>query len=277
MGNDNNETTKTGQERREVFASSGPVSARIATKSGDIRVAAHDRDRVEVTLRAHGRSAEYLLEHAEIAYDEASRELTVRTSSNDPFDSIVNLKSFIKNMSWFEIGHTDVDVHVKIPEGSSLSVVTASGDCELRGVLEDVKFKSASGDLRSIDSLDSLEVHTASGDVVTGVVRENFRCRSASGDVRCAGAGTTTDVHTASGDVTVSADHASSIVVRAVSGDVRVFVKPGLLIDVDGKSVSGEMNSSIPLDGDDEGSAGGDVVRVRVTTVSGDMKIAKAS
>jgi DUF4097 and DUF4098 domain-containing protein YvlB len=75
----------------------------------------------------------------------------------------------------------------------------------------------------------------------------------------------------------LTAEREGDISVRAVSGDIRVSVKPGLIIDVEGTTVSGDMGSSIPLDyGDGDGDEG-ETVTVRLVTVSGDVRISRAS
>jgi DUF4097 and DUF4098 domain-containing protein YvlB len=77
--------------------------------------------------------------------------------------------------------------------------------------------------------------------------------------------------------VALTAVRPGEISARAVSGDIRISVKPGLVIDVDGTTVSGDMGSSIPLDSSgDDGGDDDETVSIRVTTVSGDVKISRA-
>ena len=61
-------------------------------------------------------------------------------------------------------------------------------------------------------------------------------------------------------------------------GRHSISVKPGLIIDVDGTTVSGDMGSSIPLDpsGGDDGGDDDEIVSIHVTTVSGDVRISRA-
>lgn len=265
-------TTKT---RTETFTASAPVSAAVLTKSGDVTVRTEPGAGVEVTLSARGAEAEMLLESAEVDFNEGTGELVVRTV-RDPFDANLGLKSLFKRGSWTL--QSDLDVSIRLPAGSSLEVKTASGDTQCRGGLDAVALSSASGDIRLSDPVTSLDVKTASGDVVVERVRDSLECRSASGDVRCNAVATHTQVHTASGDVTLTADGPSEVTVRAVSGDVRVSVASGLVVDVNANTVSGDMGSSIPLDGSGVSDASDDAtVAITVSTVSGDLRITKAS
>jgi DUF4097 and DUF4098 domain-containing protein YvlB len=260
--------------REEVFSTSGPVRADVVTKSGDISVQVGPGNEVRVVLKASSANGDVLLENAEINFDEKRNELVVHTRPRDQFDSLSGLKNI------FKMGGLsgDLDVILTLPEESSVDVITGSGDTVTRGSLGDIDVTTGSGDVKVGDTVNSLDVKTGSGDVIAGQVIENFESRCASGDVRCEGAATTTSIHTASGDVALTAVRAGEISVRAVSGDIRINVKPGLVIDVEGTTVSGDMGSSIALDsssGDDDGDDD-ETVTIHVTTVSGDVKISRA-
>ena len=262
------------KRREEVFAPSGPVRADVVTKSGDISVQVGPADEARVVLKATSANGDVLLENAEVHFDEKRNELVVHTQPRDQFDSLSGLKNI------FKMGGLsgDLDVILTLPEGSSIAVITGSGDTVTRGSLADIDVTTGSGDVKVGDTVNSLDVKTGSGDVVAGHVLDKFECRCASGDVRCDGAATTTSIHTASGDVALTAERAGDVSVRAVSGDIRISVRPGLIIDVDGTTVSGDMGSSIPLDGvgGDDGD-GEETVSIRLVTVSGDVKISRAS
>jgi DUF4097 and DUF4098 domain-containing protein YvlB len=261
--------------RQEIYQASGPVRADVVTKSGDISVQVGSGNEVTVVLKATSGNANALLEGAELHFDEKSNELVIRTQPHDQFDSLAGLT----NLFMRSLRSGDLDVTLTLPEGSSIDVITGSGDTVTRGALADIDVTTGSGDVKVGDTVNSVDVKTGSGDVVTGHIIENFECRCASGDVRCDGAAATTDIHTASGDVVVMAERSGAISIRAVSGDVRINVRPGLVIDVNGTTVSGDMGSAIPLDSD-VGEVEGDeseIVSINVVTVSGDFRISRAS
>jgi hypothetical protein len=263
-------------ERREVFEASGPLNARVTTSSGDVTIGASESNAIEVTLSVKDASYQRMLDDAVIEFDPRRNSLEVRTRTHENFNAMRGFKAAIRHSSWFEFGGSDPDVHIALPEGSSVEVTTASGDTEIIGVLAKANVTSASGNVSVADEVGVLEMKTASGDVTTATVRESLICHSASGDVRCDGAGTKTKIRTASGSVRLAVDVPSDISVRTVSGNVAVTVARGLEVDVDATSISGRLSSTMPLDGSSEGSPQ-DAVSISARTVSGDVKVSSAS
>ena len=64
--------------------------------------------------------------------------------------------------------------------------------------------------------------------------------------------------------------------VHSVSGDIVIGVASGTRIQVDAGSVSGDLSSEIPLDGDTEGTDGQPELAIRVQTVSGNVLVRRA-
>jgi len=260
-------------ERHEVFETSGPATAHITTASGDVTIGASESDVIEVTLSVTDSSYRRLLDDAVVEFDRGKNTLVVRTRTHDNFNSMRGFTAALRKGSWFG---SDPDVHIALPEGSSIEVTTASGDTEIIGGLAKASVTSASGNVSVADEVGVLEMKTASGDIRTATVRESLTCHSASGNVRCDGAGTTTKIRTASGGVKLSVEVPSDISVRTVSGNVAVAVARGLEVDVDASSVSGRLTSTMPLDGAPGGSSK-DAVSISAKTVSGDVKVSSAS
>jgi hypothetical protein len=275
--NEGGETVVTSKlERHEVFDASGAVSARVTTSSGDVSVGASASNVIEVTLSVKDPSYQYMLDEAVIEFDGPKNSLVVRTRTHDNLNAVRGLKAAFRRSSWFEFGSSDPDVHIALPEGSTIEVTTASGDTEIVGGLAKAVVTSASGDVSVADEVGILEMKTASGDVSTATVRESLTCLSASGNVRCDGAGATTKIRTASGSVRLSVEVPSDISVRTVSGNVAVTVARGLEVDVDATSISGRLSSTMPLDGT-PGESSQDSVSISAKTVSGDVKVSSAS
>jgi DUF4097 and DUF4098 domain-containing protein YvlB len=264
------------RERRESYSPSGPVHAKVSTRSGDVTVRTGEGHLLEVTLSVNSTKDEQLLELAKVHFDAASNKLEIRTQPGEHSDSWKSFRAGAKRR-WLDFGHSDLDVLVVLPQQSSLEVATVSGDTSAHGTLDHVTVASVSGDVDVPDSSTNLEVHTASGDVHAGRVLESLTCRSASGDVDCLGAATKTEIMSASGDVVVSADRPGDLLVRVVSGDVKVRVAHGLAVDVNGRTVSGDMGSNIDLDSSGEGANDEESLNIKVNTVSGDIRIDKAS
>jgi DUF4097 and DUF4098 domain-containing protein YvlB len=94
--------------------------------------------------------------------------------------------------------------------------------------------------------------------------------------VRCESSAQKSDISSASGDVRVTAEQTGELSIKVVSGDVLVRVARGLAVDINGNTVSGDMGTNIDLDGAGNGD-GGDELSIKVSTVSGDVRIDKAS
>ncbi len=204
-----------------------------------------------------------------------------------------------------------VTVRVDVPEGSDVSVATASADVEVTGTVGAVDVKTASGDVSTDDIGHGLRAVTASGNVLVGTVSGGLKMRSASGDLRCARVTGRADCASTSGDVEIgAADDAVEIqatsgsvrlgelrngakvanvsgnirvlslgeghlLVRSVSGDVVVGVPSGVDLFVD-VSTMGTFHSDIPI-GDAPTSGGnGNKADVSVSTVSGNVEIERA-
>jgi DUF4097 and DUF4098 domain-containing protein YvlB len=84
-------------------------------------------------------------------------------------------------------------------------------------------------------------------------------------------------VKSVSGDISARTQSSCIYDFKSVSGDIKVFVVPGLEIDVDGNSVSGQLSSEIALGNGaaDAGPASG-TVSIDAKTVSGDFSLARS-
>jgi hypothetical protein len=265
--------TSSDTERIETFDCAGPVMAHIMTSSGDVTIGASETSTIEVTLSVKEATLAYLLDEAFVKFDAQRRVLEVRSRPHDSVNAIRGLTSVIRHSNWFDFGESGPDVHIALPEGSSIEVATASGDTDIIGNLARASVASASGGVRVADEVGSLEMKTASGDVTTATVRESLTCHSASGNVRCEGAGAKTKIRTASGSVRLTAEVPSEISIQTVSGNVNVTVARGLEVDVDATSISGLLTSTMPLDSAEGGAANSDVVSISAKTVSGNVSI----
>jgi DUF4097 and DUF4098 domain-containing protein YvlB len=261
-------------ERHLQYSPTGTLNVLIETHSGDITVRATDSSDVQVTLRAASSTYAHELDAAQVEFDATHNTLVIRTQAHGFSFSSRGLRP--GKRTWLDFGSSDLDVHLEVPKGTALDITTVSGDTSLSGTLGTVSVKSVSGDVVARDTSEALEVQTASGDVHSGHVLTTLKCKSASGAVICQGAAARTEIHSASGDILLLADQPGNIAVRNVSGDVTVRVARGLAVDISGDTLSGTMGSNIDLDGEDE-SSDSDVLVIKVSTVSGDIRIDKAS
>jgi DUF4097 and DUF4098 domain-containing protein YvlB len=273
---DTQDRRETPWQRRESFSTTAPVQVNIVTRSGDVTVLAHDGRSLEVTLSAGSSKYEQSLDAAEITFDVENGHLNIRSQPHDFDGSLRSLGKAVKE-SWFDFGNSDPDVVVVVPVGSSIDAKSMSGNVTVHGSQGEVNVSSISGDVTATDSCESLTARTTSGDVNSGRVRDVLKCHSVSGDINCLGAASRTEVNSASGDITLSADQPGNVTVKSVSGDVKVRVARGLAVDVNGNSVSGDLGTNIDLDAAGDAQSDEEVITIKITTVSGDIRIDKAS
>ena len=122
-----------------------------------------------------------------------------------------------------------------------------------------VKIKSVSGDIEVDQTLATLEVGSVSGDVTITRNPETI----------CV-------VKTVSGDILTHTYSACDYKLKSISGDIKVHVAPNLSVEVDGNSVSGDLNSEISLDETSSESTVTDkVVKITTSTISGDFNLVR--
>jgi hypothetical protein len=172
-----------------------------------------------------------------------------------------------------EIKTASGDVQVEHADG--LVVETASGDIRVERADGEVRVRTASGDVSVGEAGGAAQVHSASGDVAFGHAHGDVRVQTASGDTTIARAEGSVAAKTASGDAEVRAVTRGEVTFETASGDLRIGIAEGTAAWLDVQSLSGAVRSSLddatgPIDG-------GETVRVRARTLSGDVLITRAS
>jgi DUF4097 and DUF4098 domain-containing protein YvlB len=176
------------------------------------------------------------------------------------------------------------DVDVALPSADlsaqsvsgSLGVKTASGDVDVDLVDGPVKIRTVSGDVSFETLNDDASLTLVSGDVSVTTANDHVDVTSVSGDVSITDAHAGVSVKSTSGDVMVRRAWTGTVRVATVSGDVAVGIPTGRGVDVDARSMSGDLSSEIDLDGE-RGGGDGTVVRVTAHSVSGDVEILRAA
>ena len=264
--------------QRDFPGYSDPVDISIDSwASGSIAVSGELTDTVTVTVeRSHRRGADDRIDDVEVAFEDG--QLYIRGPRGLSFRP-----------------RNGLDLTIKVPAGSSCAAKTASADLSCVGVMSALSMNSASGDLTAasvtgdvtvrsasgdvlLDRVDGdLTLHTASGDTRVRSVGGAVRINSASGDVaigHCAGSVT---ARTASGDVRLDAVASGVVELNSATGDMQVAVMPGLGVYLELSSLSGNVRSHLDeVDGPD-GDADAAAVEIRVRTMSGNIRITKAS
>lgn len=134
-----------------------------------------------------------------------------------------------------------LSVEIALPETASLGIKTISGDLQINQAVSDLKIESVSGD------------------VIIGK-NPTKEC----------------SIKTVSGDISTYTYSTCNYTLKSVSGDIEVYIAPDLNLEIDGKSISGDLNSEILLNGDQEGlENSNEVVKIITSTISGDFNLAR--
>jgi len=258
---------------------------RVRNPAGDVRIETADISEATVELLPLNDS-------------EATRQAIERANVGARGDEIfVELegRSWSISIGNWGIGSPKVGVRITCPDLSTLECETASADVIATGTLGDTRVRTASGDLVLEVVQGALEAKGASGDVRVQRVEGRAAVNTVSGDVAVAEVLEGLDVNSVSGDVaageisgdltvkSVSGDHRiraagpGEINLKAVSGDVQVAVRRGLRVRLDVNSVSGSIGSELDVGDAPSGSGDRQEASLRVRTVSGDVKISRAS
>ena len=240
--------------------------------------------------------------HAEIEIELAAGSITMRAAESGTVSVQVE-SSGSSELDLTQIGDTiairqgrrgrSARVAIEAPVGTDLWVRGASIDVSAHGALGVLRSKTTSGDLQADDVVrldvtmssgdarigtvrDEAQVATASGDVLIRSVGGRLNVTLASGDLRVEKVGGDVEAGTASGDVSISRFDGSAIAVRTVSGDVRIGLPSGIRVDPQISTMSGSVR--LPDGPSPVSATSGErrQVRLRVRTVSGDIRVERA-
>jgi DUF4097 and DUF4098 domain-containing protein YvlB len=268
--------------RRESFETPRELWLDLRLPSGQIVLESADGAETIVELEARGNGAD-----AQEVIDAARIELRPRGAGDE---IVVDVQR--KRSRFFEFSRGEIVLRVTAPHGANVEVSTASADIEGRGRFGALKAQAASGDIRFGEAAGRVDVkrasgdveiahvggdssiNTASGDIRIGLAEGDATIRSASGDVEVDEAAGSVTVQTASGDQRLSSVRSGRVVLQSASGDQTVGVRRGTRVRLDAKTLSGDTRSE--LDAGDESKATGDVLELRATALSGDIRILRA-
>lgn len=267
----------------QTFQTTGAVRLEVHNATGRVSLLGGDAQATTVSISAVGADAESLAEHTEVTHVERDgvHQIGVRVPNKQG------------HRNWFV--RSGVLVEVRLPQDAEVSIATASADIDIAGRFATGRLTSASGDIRAERFTGSLVVRTASGDVRLGESGAELRVdtvsgdlqldsaigpvhlRSVSGDVCIGSALAGLAAQSVSGDVRIACVTAGRVETQSASGDVTVGIAEGASLHVDAQSVSGEMHSEIPLGGDEPSQPSGPRVEVAARTISGDVRVLRAS
>jgi hypothetical protein len=275
------------------FDTPQPPTLRVEITSGELQVHARDGGTVDVTLEPMGRDHERALQLIEqirvehsgdtvsVVYPKERGRLfgsraEVRTIVHTPTGTTASVRAESADVrATGELGDTSVKTgsgDVEIERAAEVDLRTGSGDVRVGEVSGAARLKSGSGDIAVGTIHGTAQINAASGDVHVDSLDARASVSTASGDVVVGRSGGELEVQTASGDAAVERVGHGSLQVRAASGDLRIGIVDGVAVLLDVATVSGDVRSQLEAT---DAPAGGEGVRVRAHTTSGDITLMK--
>ena len=248
------------------FQTAEPIDLEVTVPIGEIDVETVDGDESLVTVEGNEKLVEQTI------VELRGNRLVVELRGRKPFGITIAIGDF-------SFGNGGLRVHARIPHASRAALATASADMKVRGRIESLDSKSASGDLTVVGTIErDAAIKTVSGDAHVQRIDGNLRATTVSGDLFLGSVGRSIEIKSVSGDVRVESVREGSATVQSVSGDIELGVAAGTNLDVDAGSVSGELDSEVPLGSDRAAAdADGPTLVVRGKTVSGDFRVFRAA
>jgi Putative adhesin len=268
---------------KKTFEVQGPVELDVRLTSGEIEVDPTADGRVEVELIALDEESQRLVDDARIELSPHGHRPTVVVD-------VPQKRGFSLNL----FGRSGIECRIRCPHDSGLSVRTKSADVSARGTLGGLNVATASGDVDvdrvsggvNVKSASSdfsgreigggVNIQTASGDIDISVARGPVNVTSVSGDISIGEAYDNVNANSVSGDQDHGAVMQGVVAAHSVSGDVTIAVRRGSKAFLDCTTVSGDTTSELELTAEAPASDG-PLVEIRAKTVSGDIRITRAS
>jgi DUF4097 and DUF4098 domain-containing protein YvlB len=263
---------------REVdYSVTEGLDVEVRSASGNLRLSPCAEGTCRVRLTTDDPDPAARLAIVECAYDASANRLVIDTKAGQfgDRDHSGNFKS--KLSRWFEGFRHDVDVELEVPASVSVRFRTASGDLSGSMTIKGLDVASASGDARLDGVSGEAHFNSASGDLSLGDVGGALESKSASGDVAVGDVSGDVNVQNVSGQVTMKIVAPVNAKVNSVSGDVMVALRAGLLVDLDASTLSGDLSSDIAFDGDGASDHAEPMLRLKVRTVSGDVRVRRGN
>lgn len=134
-------------------------------------------------------------------------------------------------------------------ELQNLQIKTASGDTNVGRIrAEHILIESASGDIRVEEAWGDRQLFSASGDICLKEGRGNLHAKTKSGDMEVGGLNAETVLESISGDIAAGFSTVTQPVkITTVSGDADIKIAADSSVNIEAKTVSGDISVYLPL------------------------------
>jgi DUF4097 and DUF4098 domain-containing protein YvlB len=261
----------------KTFETRGPVRVDVSLPAGDIEIVEAGQG-IEVELVARDPDLQELVDNAriELRGDELVVDVPERKGWKFSFGGGrgIHCRIACPDGSSLKARAKSADIEVTITLAEA-DIATASGDVSVRNVTGNLSTKTASGDIDAGDVGGRVSANSASGDISVRSAGGDLHANTASGDMSFESADRDVRANSASGDISVEAVRRGDVAINSASGDVHVGIRRGSRAYLDCSTVSGDTHSELDLS--DEPASAGPMVNVKARTVSGDIRITRAS
>jgi putative adhesin len=260
----------------QIFDTPGRLHLELRIPAGSIRIRAEQTSQTTLSIRGERDPDDFRIVFDDVRPDE--HHLTIEYRERGKLfgwkgnELRVDLTVPLGTALACDTGSADLEVTARI---GSLTFRSGSGDCRFDDVDGDLTVKVASGDLAGATVGGGFSFNSASGDARVREIAGDVAAKSASGDLSLGTVDGSVRLATVSGDVEIESVASGSVFVRSVSGDVEIGVARGTRVYLDLNSTSGDTVSE--LDMSDASAGVGADLQLQVGTVSGNIRIVRAS
>lgn len=246
----------------QAFSVNADPRLELKLISGSVRLLPGDAGTIEISIEGSNRILEKL------AVEQRGNIVTVhqrqRRFGSLELTAVVPVGASVQA----ELASADLTAEVEL---GSLTAEVSSGDVSARNVTNDASVKTSSGDVRLGIVSGNAKVTTASGDIKIAESIGELNCKTLSGDVTIGRGRARVEAKTTSGDLKVAGFGGSALAFKTVSGDARIGLEAGLILDVDIETLSGDVRNEFELTAKPAGTA--KRAELSIKTLSGDVTL----
>jgi DUF4097 and DUF4098 domain-containing protein YvlB len=252
------------QTDTKTYEVAGDAQIAVDATEADVTVRGWSADKVELVTKRSAWSS-----------DDLSRLTTTVDAQSDHVS--------VSEDAPLRCDNCGISYELRVPAGAHVTISTASGDVDVRGIGGPVRVDASSGDVEIHQIGGQVFARTTSGDISVSDLASALEAYSSSGDIQAKDLTTDTALVTDSGSIEAYFDRFSSVHqvrMKSSSGDVSLTVPRGSGFAIDASTSSGSMDSNLqlPIAERDSGAAvhaqvGSGKTMVQLATSSGDIDV----